>query len=412
MIDFFFSYTIEQATGDLIAGFTVGLTVIPQALAYAGIAGLDPAVSVHCRKITISPPPQISIWLQSNGILHLVFLYAIPQFGLYGSFLGCFVYIFLGSCKDVPMGPTAMASLLTFQAAGGVWQKAVLLSFLTGLIEIGLGMMGLGFLLNFISGPVSSGYTSAVSLIILTTQIKDLCGMKAKGLTFVQMWKSFFANTHTIRLNDTVMGISCIVVLLLMRLLVTKQIGPKEDQLKSNFHKIINKTLWLIGTARNAILVVLTGMISYLMHTSGNAELQVIGEIPPGMPTFQLPHFSTADIRNETTGEIIHQGQTFGEIVNEMGSLLIVIPLIALLESISVCKAFGRFSRRFIHLIECFLFLSIFKGIIVFFSHLTSLQLTANPWMQRKSCCLLACRMWSIRLLKATPARVRCHAAL
>jgi solute carrier family 26 (sodium-independent sulfate anion transporter), member 11 len=61
-------YSTEDAVGDLVAGFTVGLTVIPQALAYAGIAQLPAA------------------------------------YGLYGSFLGCFIYIFLGSCKDVPMG--------------------------------------------------------------------------------------------------------------------------------------------------------------------------------------------------------------------------------------------------------------------------------------------------------------------
>lgn len=62
------NYNREDAVGDLVAGFTVGLTVIPQALAYSGIAHLPAA------------------------------------YGLYGSFLGCFVYIFLGSCKDVPMG--------------------------------------------------------------------------------------------------------------------------------------------------------------------------------------------------------------------------------------------------------------------------------------------------------------------
>jgi sodium-independent sulfate anion transporter 11 len=71
-------YTTEDAIGDAIAGITVGLTVIPQALAYAGIAHLPAA------------------------------------YGLYGSFLGCFIYIFLGSCKDVPMGPTAIASLCKY----------------------------------------------------------------------------------------------------------------------------------------------------------------------------------------------------------------------------------------------------------------------------------------------------------
>lgn len=86
------------------------------------------------------------------------------------------MYILFGSCKDVPMGPTAIASLLTYQAAGGVWQRAVLLSFLTGIIELLMGLLGLGFLINFVSGPVSSGFTSAVSLIILTSQVKDIFG--------------------------------------------------------------------------------------------------------------------------------------------------------------------------------------------------------------------------------------------
>jgi len=90
--------------------------------------------------------------------------------------MGCFVYILLGSCKDVPMGPSAISSILTFQTAGGVWQRAVLLAFLTGVIELIMGLFGLGFLIDFVSGPVSSGFTSAVALIILTSQVKDIFG--------------------------------------------------------------------------------------------------------------------------------------------------------------------------------------------------------------------------------------------
>lgn len=115
------------------------------------------------------------------------------------------------------MGPSAISSLLTFQSANGVWQKAVLLSFLSGVIEILMGLFGLGFLINFVSGPVSSGYTSAVSLIILSSQVKDLLGIPGSGQTFVEMWKSIIENIHHIRTTDTVLGFSCIIVLLLMR---------------------------------------------------------------------------------------------------------------------------------------------------------------------------------------------------
>lgn len=164
-----------------MAGITVGLTVIPQALAYAGVAGLPAA------------------------------------YGLYGSFIGCFVYIFLGSCKDVPMGPTAIAALLTYQTAGGVWQKAVLLTFLVGCIELLMGLFGLGFLVDFVSGPVSSGFTSAVSLIIVTSQVKDILGISAQGTTFIQLWKSIFEDIHNTQIWDTVLGFTCIAVLLIMR---------------------------------------------------------------------------------------------------------------------------------------------------------------------------------------------------
>lgn len=103
------TYNSDDAMGDLVAGITVGLTVIPQALAYSNIAGLP------------------------------------AEYGLYSSFIGCFVYILLGTCKDVPVGPTAIASLMTFQALKGKGpHHAILLCFLTGVIQLLMGFFGLG----------------------------------------------------------------------------------------------------------------------------------------------------------------------------------------------------------------------------------------------------------------------------
>jgi solute carrier family 26 (sodium-independent sulfate anion transporter), member 11 len=181
-------YNSADAIGDLVAGFTVGLTVIPQALAYAEIANLPAA------------------------------------YGLYGSFLGCFVYIFLGKTKEIPIGPTAISSLLVMQAAEGIWQLAVLLCLLTGIIELFMGLFRLGFIVDFISWPVSSGFTSAVALIILTSQVHDVFGIKTKGGTFIQMWMSIGENFHNIRIGDTVLGLSSIVILLLMRVSLIKVI--------------------------------------------------------------------------------------------------------------------------------------------------------------------------------------------
>lgn len=257
--------------------------------------------------------------------------------------MGCFVYIILGSCKDVPMGPSSIASLLTFQATGGIWQKAVLLCFLTGLVEIVMGVIGMGFFLNFISGPVNSGFTSAAALIILTSQVKNVLGIKANGSTFIETWSSIFRNISEIRWIDTCMGVACLIVLLLMRLLTEIRLKD-EIVVKSKWHKLLNKSIWLIGTSRNAILVILTGFISYVLHHSVQGNLQVIGTIPSGMPTFQMPPFSLPNIVNETTHEIAHKGESFTEMVSQMGYTIIVIPLIALLENMSICKAFGKCS--------------------------------------------------------------------
>lgn len=230
-----------------------------------------------------------------------------------------------------------------------------------------MGFFGLGFLIDFVSGPVSSGFTSAVALIILSSQIKDLFGIKAKGTTFVEMWSSIIDNIDGIRVNDTFLGISCILILLLMRvsqktvyllrekdsmefhfkllqLLPNIKIGPKEDDEKTFFHKFVNKTLWLVGTARNAIIVIAGGALSaYFYEFVGNHDMfRIIGDVPQGLPAVQLPPFSIPEIRDNVTGEILQEGESFTEMVSSLGSGLIVVPLIALLENIAICKAFAN----------------------------------------------------------------------
>lgn len=246
--------------------------------------------------------------------------------------MGCFVYIFLGSCKDVPMGPTAISALLTFQTAAGSYQKAILLTFLTGIIELLMGLFGLGFLIDFVSGPVSSGFTSAVALIIVTSQVKDVLAIQAHGSTFVEVWTNIFTNIHGTQAWDTALGCTCIAVLLIMRVLGTIKLGPNEDELKSRKHVVFNKILWFISTARNAILVIVCGGVGYAFENSGGAPFRLIGSIPSGLPTFQAPPFSMQPESEET----------FMDMVSSMGSGLIVVPLIALMENISICKAFSN----------------------------------------------------------------------
>ncbi|XP_023935103.1 sodium-independent sulfate anion transporter isoform X2 [Bicyclus anynana] len=290
-------YSAAQALGDLIAGVTVGLTVIPQSLAYANIAGLP------------------------------------PQYGLYGSFLGCFVYIVLGGCRAVPAGPTAIASLLTWQVAGGVLPKAVLLSLLAGLVQLLMGALGLGFLVNFVSGPVSSGFTSAVALMIATSQVKDLFAIPVTGTTFLQQWISIFRNIHGAALWDPVLGFVCIALLLSMRKIGMIKLGANDPDGPSTRQKVLTKAMWLLGTCRNALVVVAGGALGAAVAAQGEAPVRLMGPIPSGVPTPTLPEFSYVRADNTTAD--------FLDMVSELGSGLLVIPLIVLLEDIAICKAFS-----------------------------------------------------------------------
>lgn len=74
-----------------------------------------------------------------------------------------------------------------------------------------------GFLIDFISGPVSIGFTSAAAIIIATTQVKDILGLNYPGGTFLQVWEQIFEHIGETRIWDCVLGISCMAILLILR---------------------------------------------------------------------------------------------------------------------------------------------------------------------------------------------------
>ncbi|XP_053970200.1 sodium-independent sulfate anion transporter [Anastrepha ludens] len=299
-------YTRSDAIGDLIAGITVGLTVIPQGLAYSGVAGLP------------------------------------TQYGLYGSFMGCFVYVILGTCKDSTIGSTAIASLMVFQFANGVWQRAVLLTFLTGIIEILMAIFRLSFIIEFVSGPVSAGFTSAVALIISTSQIKDIIGIKnATGTTFLERWISMINDIGSIRVADTILGCSCVAILILMRFIGRIKVGPKSE--RKWYHTVATKLLWFVGVSRNATLVIVCAALSMYLQQQGKDYFRLTGFIPPGLPEFGPPPFSIEETpANSTIGEPAVEAESFMEMVSNIGYGLMIVPLVALLENIAVCKAFAK----------------------------------------------------------------------
>ncbi|XP_044018507.1 sodium-independent sulfate anion transporter-like isoform X3 [Aphidius gifuensis] len=139
-------YHVSWLFQDVLAGITVGLTAVPQGIAYGVVAGLK------------------------------------PSYGLYSSFMSSFIYIFFGSCKNITIGPTAIMSLMVEPLVSKYGpEMAVLICFLKGCI-IGLfGIFHLGFLLDFISLPVITGFTTAASINIATSQLKSLLGISGKS---------------------------------------------------------------------------------------------------------------------------------------------------------------------------------------------------------------------------------------
>lgn len=221
-----------------------------------------------------------------------------------------------------------MSALLVFQATHGDWQKAVLLTFLTGIIEIAMGFLHLGFLLDFVSGPVSAGFTSAVALLISSSQVKDIFGIKAGGPTFLKMWISISNNIHDLRLPDTLLGCCCIIMLLLLREMASIKVSTTPNII----HKILAKMAWFIGTSRNALLVIVCAVLG------ANTNLfSLVGHFPAGIPTFEVPKFSFTHTVNGT--EIT---ESFDEVASSFGASLIIIPLISLLENMAVCTAFAN----------------------------------------------------------------------
>ena len=143
-------YNKAALSGDLSAGLTVGVMLIPQGIAYAMIAGLP------------------------------------PIYGLYTAMTPQVIYAIFGTSRQLSVGPTAMDSLIV---AAGITSiatvgpdnyiaAAIMLAFLMGLMQLAFGVFKLGFLVNFLSKPVISGFTSAAAIIIGLNQLKHIFGIE------------------------------------------------------------------------------------------------------------------------------------------------------------------------------------------------------------------------------------------
>ena len=238
------NYTRSRFKGDFIAGITVAIILIPQGIAYALIAGLPPIYGLYCA--------------------------LVPQL----------VYAVFGSSRQVAIGPVAMDSLIvatgvsTLALAGSdsYIAIAILLAFMVGGIQFLLGVFRLGFVVNFLSKPVISGFTSAVALTIGINQFRNLFGVdfiQSDQIQYVleDIWFTITDfNSHT-----TIIGLISVTVIIILRK--------------------INKKI------PNALIVVVAGILTIRYFGNDFVDVAIVKDIPSGLPSFSFPELDISQMK-------------------------------------------------------------------------------------------------------------------
>ena len=244
-------YNRETLTNDLMAALIVTIMLIPQSLAYALLAGLP------------------------------------AEIGLYASVAPLFLYAVLGSSRVLAVGPVAVVSLMTAatvaeHATAGThayWQVAITLAFLSGGILLLMGLLRLGFLANFLSHPVISGFISASGLLIALSQMKTIMGVKADGHNFVDLFLALFhqaSNTHVLTL---VVGIACTAFLFWVR----KGLKPLMIRIG-----LSAKAADIIAKTGPVAAIALTTVLAWGMGWQEQG-MRLVGSVPQGLPPLTMP---------------------------------------------------------------------------------------------------------------------------
>ena len=238
------NYQREWIKGDVIAGMTVAAYLIPQVMAFASIVGL---------------PAVVGLWAVLGPMA---------------------IYFVLGTSRKMSIGPESTTVLMTAAgisalvgAAGGpehMAEVAALLAIAVGAVCL-IGYVGrLGFLTRLLSRPVLVGYLLGIALLMFISQLSEVTKVETSGEQSWQEVASFFQNIHNAHIPTVLMALAVFVLLFLARWIAPKFPAP----------------LLVLLVAAGAVAVF--GLDRY--------DLEVIGEIPRGLPELRLPDFSTVDI--------------------------------------------------------------------------------------------------------------------
>jgi SulP family sulfate permease len=266
-------YDRSDLPGDLIAGLVTAVMLVPQGMAYALLAGLPPVV------------------------------------GLYAATVPLVVYALFGSSRQLAVGPVAIVSLLTLAGVGAIAEPgsaqyvalAATLMLMVGVLQAGLGFLRAGFIVNFLSHAVISGFTSAAAIVIGLSQLKHLLGIDLPREENV-----FVLLGHAARELGATHGATLAIGLAsIAALLIGKRISKRFPT-----------PLLVVIVA--SVLVWATGL-----HERGVA---IVGEVPAGLPPFALPDLS-------------------GGALAALLPTALTIAFVAFMESVAVAKAIAAKHR-------------------------------------------------------------------
>lgn len=282
-------YTKSKFAEDIVAALVVAIMLIPQALAYALLAGLP------------------------------------AEMGLYASIVGLSVYTIFGSSSSLSVAPVAVISLMTAAALAKLYlptseemvAAALALTFLSGIFLLLLGMLRLGFMANFLSRPVVSAFITASALLIGFSQIQHMLGVSANGQNFLDLIFSLGSEISNTNLVTASLGLGSILFIVLSKTFI-----------KGIFLQFgVNTRIATILSRAGPLLVALsTGALTYLFSLD-QYGVELLGKIPQGLPVFALPNVSL-----DLLGSLI--GSAF------------LISIIGFVESISVAQTLGARRRE------------------------------------------------------------------
>jgi SulP family sulfate permease len=249
-------YDRDTLVSDLVAAIIVTMMLIPQSLAYALLAGLP------------------------------------PEIGLYASVAPLLLYAVFGTSRVLAVGPVAVASLMTAAAIGEhaaagspqYWAVAITLAFLSGVMLLIMGVLRLGFLANFLSHPVISGFISASGLLIAASQLKTLMGVKAEGHNVIDLAQALISQLPNIHVLTLVVGVLATAFLFWVR----KGLKPLLIRVGLNA-----RLADVLAKAGPVAAIAVTALLAWILDWKGQG-LRVVGSVPQGLPPLTLPLWDLA----------------------------------------------------------------------------------------------------------------------